>query len=1018
MKHVFRFCRNLCAVLVMLSLISVASAYDLTFSSLVRNGAVEIADTSWPANWYRSASGTSWATDAYVSANHALKLSDASSTAIYDWRSKGMQVIAGKKYMLEWDWKHTNVSNQFRIYVNYYDGPVNSNGDVSGNYVGQNVYWTGSGSLSSFVHNMELVTAANGAQSAEVKIMSGSTNADTGDLWIDNIVLRPAPNLALNADGEYADGAAVDSWYASSTDASWATDRYASATHSLKVTDASTAGSAYWQSRAIPVFNYNTQVSWKWAYENVVGSGMKVEVRWWTDMASTGYVTGSNLGSSSYRTATGTNTTFATNTYWLTPPAGAKYADIVLWGPSDASGTIWMDDVELIQKDPIGYSTIATYVPAAKEARRFTVIDKNTCGTAGALVMIHTLEGLVAQTRPEIYLKYNSVNDDQVWLDDMRDSYGVKYLEKLDVRWYLHNYKDHLINNRYILCNATTDSLNIACSMSGRYGAVVVDQSQESLALAEGLVKFKDMTHPYGTSTYGPDWMSQQSCLDTYKQEFRDNLTLEFSEEMQSLRDMSSFASIYTYYKNDDGVLRGYVHDNFLPDYGMNAGWWSLFGEGHSREQSSQANVEILPWGQARNMTALSSLVDRNIPLQQHTRVDPTVDPSKHLVAFIASDGGVARITLFGLMNNLSWWASPHRGTVPMNFGMPAGLCELAPGAVQWFYDHASNGTAKDYFAAGASGFGYFCPSDWGGSLTTVAQMTNHAMALSDLTIQQLIDLPDTSQPINVEKLSPFTAQSNIQQIVYLAGPKYESYAGAARWNNGKPIVSIKHTLWPSSDSDPGKSAATVLAALNNTTENPVNLNSHKGYSIVLVEWWDFSMNDVDYIRDNLISSRKIVTLDELFGVMKKAMDTAPWTFADDEESWSGERNTLSGGTGAYNWDSSGALKLEAWDNGSTNTDWNGRFWKYMPIPTGKTTLSFKVKARTSTSDANLSVKIKDQNGNVTNLQNNTLISSTTYATKSYNISAYAGTWVTIYIQCDDDTDNSSSLLIDDVALP
>ncbi len=963
-----------------------AQAADLTVSNLLSNGAVEIASGSLPFNWTNNASG-SWSTEAYVSESRSLKLTDSSGTDSYHWLSAKQPALQNRKYIIEWDWRYSNVTTPFFVQVRFYNS--------SNQIISTTEFYSGTGSTNNkFIHGIELFHTPPNTVSLDVVLSTSASG--TGTVYFDNIIVRSAPNLILNDDMEFANGTDPDSWRASSTNAVWATDLKLSGSRSLKVIDPAFSDVEYWHSRAIPIIQgLPTFLCWKWAYQNVTGQGMIVRVRWWTDMTDRGWCAGTNISAQDFYSPVGTNTAFTYNIQSVIPPEGAKFADVMILGGDAGSGTVWVDDVEFIQLDSVGYSKTKTYVPCAKEPVR--LISATKWSSQAQLLAVTTLQGIVAQVRPEIHINYISSANDATWRDLMRDVYGIKYFKNSNYQWYLHNFRDNLINNRYILCdiNSNPDSVNVATSLAGRFGAVVIDASIESVAQSEGLIKFMDVR----------TGLTEQLVLDNYAPELNSKIAQEFQEGFTSARDVSTFARVYTFFKDYDLALRTNVWTQLLDDHGISAGFWPRVDGPYSERDycnnTSQNKVTQLPWGQSRNITTYSGLVDRNIQLKQNTRTSVTVDNTKHYVTFIPSDGGCPKVTMFDLPTNPSWFASPLRGTMNIGWSLSCTMSEYAPHIIKYLYDNSSNGMYKDYWVAGSSGFGYIYPNKYGGSLATLAKMTAETMEKADLT--ELLILDGDSPGINPARLSPFTAYDQIKAIFYNSA----NVGANVRWSNGKPIINAREKM--GSDGI-GITKEAMVTLLNDTTQCPAKPNSKKGYSYIVPQWWSSSLDDIKYVIDRLSSSRKVVTPHEMIEIYNKALSTPPWTFEDDEEGWSGEAN--SGATGSWDWDSSGALKLSATGGGS---DWHIRYFKKNPVSPGATTFSFKVKAASSSSDAKLSVSVKDVAGYSIILQPSTLITSTTYSTRTYDISSLAGTTPTFYIECADDSDGNSILLVDDI---
>jgi hypothetical protein len=991
------------SLIVMLAVLSPAlvRARELTYSSLVRNMAMEIASGSAPRDWYNNnATLCTWATDAYVSTNHSLKIDDASSTVLPYWYTKGMPIMPGSSYMLEWDWRYANIdaSYPFSIQIRWWTGPVDGSGNVTGTLITQSQYFTGLGTISSFAHNIQLAAAPPNCQSADIMISASDANEGTGTLWTDNVILRPAINEVLNADVEYGTTAPTD--WSGSANATWATDRKVSGGHSLKIDDSTIEGAEYWISKAIPVFDYPVVVSWYWAYENVAGGeGMFLQVRWYDgNINANNAATGNILRYDTFTTPMGTDTDFTFNTHTLTPPPGAKTADLAFWGWISGSGTLWIDDVSFTRLEPIGFSDTPTYIPAPKPPRRLIRINQAGISDLTVRRTMKCLEGLVAQTRPQIILSETGATP--IYINELRDYWDIPFYQKnTDWQWYIHNFKDHLINGRYILCNDNDESLQVATTLSGIYGALVCPSTAVKTVLdAEGLTQFMDVR----------TGLTETQVLNTYSNELNNTVAIEEPVETKtSPHEYASFAKTFMFTESTT-ALRTSVFGTLLDDNTFLMGYKNANqNEDTAVQQSSAAKVAMPVSDGYPHSVTWASVVDKlgtNV-LHQNTRVtDPPVDATKHYVAF-ANSGSDNLGMVYGWSNGSTDWASPNRGTYNNTWAGSCTLMDLGPVILSYYYRTASTGANKDYWVAGIGGLGYLYPAKWGDA-TVMAQMLARQMQRADMTEVQFIE--DSSwSTLDPTHYTALTAQAQIRMLMMMNYTDMDYYAGAIRWGNGKPIFGARYQIKPGGASD--ETYAAVTSGLNS---QPVNVYSGKGYS------WVVSDSPVDTVAviAGLSSNCKVVTIDEMVQVMAKAMDVSPWTFDNDEQGWSGEDNPDdSDGSVLFN-ASGGYIYAEGKDT-IANTNWNVRYWKSVPIPAAAKTLSFKVRADTSAKQAHLRVRIKDAGGDYTTPQDWTLISSTSYATQTYDISSFRNQRVTIYLEVDGDGTATGRLRFDDITI-
>jgi hypothetical protein len=135
------------------------------------------------------------------------------------------------------------------------------------------------------------------------------------------------------------------------------------------------------------------------------------------------------------------------------------------------------------------------------------------------------------------------------------------------------------------------------------------------------------------------------------------------------------------------------------------------------------------------------------------------------------------------------------------------------------------------------------------------------AMQAVDQNIISVLD--DTP---NMAKLEQMVERPEILGLMLKTGNAYKGRNGQINWHEGKPIVSVKYSLWDGFDT-PNQ----IISALNNAPTDP--LNNQASYTIVNVHPWSTSLTDggqgdpmrnVNYIVNNLQNSVNVVTLEEL----------------------------------------------------------------------------------------------------------------------------------------------------------
>jgi hypothetical protein len=135
------------------------------------------------------------------------------------------------------------------------------------------------------------------------------------------------------------------------------------------------------------------------------------------------------------------------------------------------------------------------------------------------------------------------------------------------------------------------------------------------------------------------------------------------------------------------------------------------------------------------------------------------------------------------------------------------------------------------------------------------------AMTAVDHNIIAVLD--DT---VDLDALHEMVERPEVMGLMLKTGAAYAGQQGAIFWHQGKPIVSVKKTLWDGFDS-PNE----IVNFLNSAPTD--SLNNQGAYTIVNVHPWSTStadggqgnpMSNVDYIVDRLNPAVRVVTLEEL----------------------------------------------------------------------------------------------------------------------------------------------------------
>lgn len=484
-------------------------------------------------------------------------------------------------------------------------------------------------------------------------------------------------------------------------------------------------------------------------------------------------------------------------------------------------------------------------------------------GTASQNVMMASLAGIANRnTNGEVLLSPNNgaLPNPRFWLDQLKLSYPqVQSQFQSNPTFFINRYRSML--GGYVLYDRGVNphSINMATSIAGVTNSIVVDSATVSYATAAGLPLVADarnMTYSQVYSQYGSQFNRHML--------FHQDTTMN-----EQLRDFAVQNRGFMYF-TDPTVLNPYAANQ--NHQGRIFGWAG--SEFDIFNQASQNNQQVVPsdWSWSNSTTS-----KWQVPLAKqkyHAPPDVATQPGKHYVAFVMSDGDNTQWLTGGFATDPKWFGSPHRGNFDMTWDLTSSLGEMSPVAFNYLYQHASNGEHKDSFVS-SGGAGLTFPSrypDTGGLVSSISQ----SMQAAD---QKVISILDPSY--NAVKLRAILDDPQVMGMMFKTYSNfYKGRNGALEFHNGKPILSVKYSLWDGADT-----AQSIAAALNASTHRDAT-NDSASYSIVNVHPWSVlgptgtgsgnPMSNLNQLVQWLDPTKvEVVTLEELMVHLRNNFGTA-----------------------------------------------------------------------------------------------------------------------------------------------
>ncbi len=492
-----------------------------------------------------------------------------------------------------------------------------------------------------------------------------------------------------------------------------------------------------------------------------------------------------------------------------------------------------------------------------KRPRQLYAVDFSNL-TDQELVSAQTLQGVIAQQRPEIFIWKD--NDNGLWLRDMGLRYDINVTYVADVKgayteyqWLVNHYKNDIAG--YVLYDPVNypKSVCSATSMAGILNAIAVDIDLESTVQALGLSMVFDARGKDTTWVFNNYWNDFTHRAIAMKDDDVDNLAVA-----RRLRDLGPALKAMTAWTSSSSTMNA-IYDAMVD----NSPWFGFDDPASGGSELTMVNYHssydlyTLPCDWSLNFSYYTGLAALEPRIQFDQKLpEPnsyTTESNVHYVTFIHSD-----MDNINLLTNGSNWAagadrygSPYRGQFAMGWGMSPSMIKMAPAVMKWWYDNAIPN--KDCFMVPFSGMGYTHPSYMTASgKAKQCQQLGRFMAEGDLKTVWMKDYTYGGGTT----FANYLAAIPVLRGVFVSGEPYDDFGDDIRWYGDKPFISTKYRLWDGSQSP--------SSLISNINSRPTNPTIESGYTAVVVHAWSYTMDDVKYIVDNLDSDVRVVTPEEM----------------------------------------------------------------------------------------------------------------------------------------------------------
>ncbi|KGM95713.1 protein phosphatase [Clostridium botulinum] len=499
--------------------------------------------------------------------------------------------------------------------------------------------------------------------------------------------------------------------------------------------------------------------------------------------------------------------------------------------------------------------TDSYYIKNSKRPNHLYVISQDNLSPAEK-TMISTLQGLVNNhCSSQIYTLNSSEPDYKIWLNDLKNNYGISYKIVSNPWQLLIIYKKYI--NGYVLYNNENNkdpSINNACSLASLNRCIAVDESIESKVR---LYNINKLVGDCRNTT--EDW----AYNNLWNHGLNHSIVIQLSpDKSASLRDYAIMTKSLVFY--EDSVNKVSLRNKIFSSMKSNSiclGWGP--DEFTNISTASKYGVSVVAADWSYNLSTLSSFpsgkffqkTSHNIPREKNV----------HYVTFIMSDGDNQQWYLGNNYSSPKWYGSSKRGTFNLGWSISPSIYYLAPTVFNLYYRSATYCPFNDYFIVPPSGNGYMYPSKFDKTkLDNYIQKLDTYMKKVD---QKYLTVIDNSSFYDKKLWDRFTKMPNIQGLFYLDYHRHDNYHGEIIWSNNKPIISCRDLLWANLENEDQ-----LINKINyRVNSGETNISNCNAYTLIYVHVWSKNVDNIQYVVDKISKNPKIriVTPDTFVKLIK-----------------------------------------------------------------------------------------------------------------------------------------------------
>ncbi len=499
-------------------------------------------------------------------------------------------------------------------------------------------------------------------------------------------------------------------------------------------------------------------------------------------------------------------------------------------------------------------------------AQKVYVIESGNI-SADELDTVICLQGLVNRKKAQLYIAINGMYNkylDEICKDGVEvirtDSDGNKWTLPLLIK----EFKSYIENSGYVLYRNSefAEGLNTACNYASLNGWLAVPEEIKDIAEDCGLILKKDISK----EEYNYSFLKK--FFDEYKDCFRKGAVVHVKSSQRGLRDFAIQQGLFITYSGNDFSGKNYL-GKILKWTGGNSyilGWCEA--EKHFVRFISGFGCAVIPSDHSRNNSFLVSY-KCEIPEQTGKGKSVKADPSKHYTAIVFSDGDNSQWVQNGFTEYYNKVTSFDNFV--MTWTYPLIQQEIGSVCSHFAYNAAGE---NNCIIAGASGSGYMNPSRFNVKyLDKFTTQTAAMMLKSNIDIVTILDdKPALIKTKSFEKNFDYYSRfENIKGgIVMLDPDRYVSGKGTVWFSNDKPFISVRLSLWHIGNDGEAVTKEWIKEQADIVNSYAADPSSVDGYSVINVNPWSISVENLAYFVSLLDENVELVTADQLVDLVSQ----------------------------------------------------------------------------------------------------------------------------------------------------